>query len=83
MASSASRAGQVVIVVHVAVGADSRRVGVRVGERETHAGVIEFGAQPGIGAVARFARRGETGGHVVRAGGALKVARVAGIALRG
>lgn len=82
MAGHAGRGGQVVVVIDVAVQANARWIGVRIGQREAGAGVVEFGVQPGIGAVALLAIRGKAGGHVIRVGGALKFFGVAGIALR-
>ena len=83
MARSASRAGQVVVVVDMAVEANAGRIGVRIRERETHACMIEFRIQPGIRSVASFASRRKAGRHMIRVGCRLKVVRVARVALRG
>lgn len=83
MAGSAGRAGQVVVIVDMAVEANARRIGVRIRERETDAGMIEFCVQPGIRPMTSFARRRETGGHMARVGCGLKIIRVARVALRG
>jgi len=79
----ASRAGQAVVVVDVAIEADAGRVGVRVGEREANAGMVEFCVEPGVRPMASFAGRGETRGHMVWVGCGLKVLRVARVALGG
>ena len=65
MAGDAGRAGQVVVVVDVAIGASPRRNGVQAGEREPGAGVVEGGIKPGAGAVALVAGLREIRGHVV------------------
>ena len=57
MAAYACCGGQVVVVIDVAVQADPRRIGVRIRQREAGAGVIEFGVQPGVRAMALFAIR--------------------------
>ena len=81
VAGDAGRAGQVVVVVDVTIEADTRRVGVRIGQRESHARVIELCVRPTICTVALLATDRETGGHMVWAGGALILRGVAGIAL--
>jgi hypothetical protein len=83
MAGSAGRAGQVVVVVDMAIEAYAGRIGVCIREREAGACMVEFGVQPRVRPVATFARRGETGGHMVRVGCCLKVVRVARVALGG
>ncbi len=57
MAAHAGCRSEVVIIVDVAVQADARRIGVRIGQREAGAGVVEFGVQPGVRAVALLAIR--------------------------
>ncbi len=81
VAGSAGRAGQVVVVVDMTIEAYAGRIGVRIREREADACMVEFCVQPGVCPVAIFARRGETGGHMVRVGCRLKVVRVARVAL--
>ena len=81
MAGSACRAGQVVVVVDMAIEAYTGRIGVPIREREADACMVEFCVQPRVCSVAIFARRGETGGHMVRVGCRLKVVRVARVAL--
>ena len=81
MASEAGGAGQTVVVVDMAIQTDARRIGVRIGQREAKAGVIELCVRPTICTVALLASDRETRGHVVWAGGALVVRGVAGIAL--
>ena len=65
----------------MAIEARAGRIGVRVGEREADAGMVEFCVEPGVRTMATFARRGEAGGHMVRIGCSLKVLRVARVAL--
>jgi hypothetical protein len=65
----------------MAIEAYARRIGVCVREREANASMVEFCVQPGVRPMATFARRGETGGHMVGVGSGLKVVRVAGVAL--
>ena len=57
VAGGAGYGRQVVVVVDVAIGAHPWWIGVRVGQRESHAGVVEFGAQPGVRAMTLFANR--------------------------
>ena len=59
MARHAGRAGQVVIVVDVAVGTLSWRHGMGACQHESRAVVIECRVQPSRRAVARFARLGK------------------------
>jgi len=59
------------------------RIGVRIREREAEACVIEFCVEPGVRAVASFALRRETCGHVVWTNRRLVVLQVAGIAFCG
>ena len=83
MARHARRGGQVVVVVDVAVGADSRGHKVQPGEREPRGGVVERRVQPGGRVVAGLTGLGEIRGDVVGVGGALIVLQVAGHAGRG
>ena len=82
VAGSAGCASQVVVVVDVAIGADSRRIGMRVRERETYAGVVEFGIQPRAGAVTGFACGGKTRRYVIRIRCRLEIVCVARVTLR-
>ena len=75
-------AGQVVVVVDVAVDALPRRYRVPAGQLESHRRVVELRIQPVIGGVATLTRGGKLGGDVVWIGGLLEVRRVAGIARR-
>lgn len=76
------RAGQVVIVVDVAISALARRHGVATGEKEPGRRVVELGIQPVVGAVAGVALSRELRRHVVRIDGGSKVRLMAGEALR-
>jgi len=73
MAGDAGRAGQVVVVVDVAIRALPRRHGVCAGQWEVHQRVIEGGRLPGVRGVALLASRGKGARHVIRIRGALKV----------
>ena len=75
-------AGEVVIVVDVAVGALSWRHGVPAGQGKPNRGVIELGIQPVVRQVARFTGGGKLRGDVVRIGALLEIRRVTGNALR-
>jgi hypothetical protein len=79
----ARRAGQVVIVVDVAIDALAGRVRVPSSQQEPGHAVVKLGVQPVVGCVAALARGGKLGGNVVRIGSALKVRLVAGEARRG
>ena len=78
MASDAGRAGQVVIVIDVAIGAGARRDRVQAGEREPGGVVIKRGIQPGAGAMALVASLWEVRGDVIRIGRALIALEMAG-----
>ena len=74
----AGRAGQVVVVVDVAIGALPRRNRMRAGQHKIYRGVIETGRLPTRSSVALQAIRGEVGRDVVRISRALKILKVAG-----
>ena len=74
----AGRAGQVVVVVDVAIGALPRRNRMRAGQHKIYRGVIETGRLPTRSSVALQAIRGEVGRDVVRILGRLKILKVAG-----
>ena len=73
MAGHTSRAGQVVVIIDVAIGTCARRDRVQAGEREPGGVVIKCGIQPGAGAMALLAGLREVRCHVIRIGRALKV----------
>ena len=75
-------AGQVVVVVGVAIGALPWRHCMSAGQRKSHRRVIELRIQPVIGSVAAFTRGGKLRADVVGIGRPRKIRRVAGIALR-
>jgi len=77
VARDACRAGQVVIIVDVAIGAQARRNRVIPRERESGAVVIERRVRPSACAMARIASLGEVRGHVIRIGRALVILQVA------
>ena len=83
MAGNARRAGQVVIVVDVTIGAQAGRNHVASGQRESGGGVVELCVEPTVGAVARLAGGGKLSGDVIGVGRALEFGRMAGIAIRG
>ena len=83
MAGSAGRAGQVVVVVDMAVEANARRIGVCVRERKAYPCVIKFCVEPGIRPMTSFASRRKASRHMIRVGCRLKVVCVARVALRG
>ena len=79
----AGGAGQVVVVIDVAIGALPRRNRMRARQHKIHRGVIEFRRLPRRGGVALQAIRREVSSHVVRILGGLKILEVAGQASRG
>jgi len=83
MARNAKRAGQVVVVVDVAVGALPWRHRVCPGQREPRSAVIELRIQPVVSRVAGFAGRRKLAGDVVGISAPREIRGVAGIALRG
>jgi hypothetical protein len=83
MAIYASRAGEVVVVVDMAIGALPRRHGVAGGQRKPDGTVIELGVQPVIGSVATIAGAGKVGRDVVGTLGRLEISQVTGRASGG
>ena len=77
VAGDASRAGQAVVVVDVAIGAQARRNRVIPGEREPGAGMVECGIHPVGGVMAGIASLREIRGDVVGIRCALEVFQVA------
>ena len=71
---------EVVVVIDVARRAGN--IGVAVGQREAGAVVIEFGVEPSIKGMARFASSGEVRRGVVGVGRFLEVFQVTGRAVR-
>ena len=82
MARHAGGAGQVVVVVDVAIGALTWRHRVRAHQWEAGRSVVECRIQPGAGAVALLTGLREIRRDVIRIGRALKVIQVAGYAGR-
>jgi len=83
VARNAIGAGQVVVVVDMAVDALARWNSVSAGEHKPGGVVIELGVKPVVGGVAGLAGGGELGADVVRIYGRLKVGGVARVALSG
>src|SRR4029077_13242285 len=82
VAGDAGRAGQVVVVVDMAVGAGARRDHVQSGERETGSFVIERGIEPSAGAVTLDAGLREIRSYVIGIRRSLEILQVAGDAGR-
>jgi len=78
VAGDTSRAGQVVVVVDVAVEADTRRIGVRIGQREANRVVVKGRRLPSARGVALLTILREASGDVIRIGRGLKILQVAG-----
>jgi len=76
VATHASRAGDVVVIVDVAVRALARRHHVRSGQREAGLRVIKACRLPCARVVTHLAGLRETAGHMVRIAGALKIFQV-------
>lgn len=81
VATNAGRAAQVVVVIDVAVRANTWRISVTTGEGKSDRVVIEGGVQPGIRAVTAIASGGETGADVGRICRRFEIRRVTRIAL--
>ena len=79
----ASRAGQVVVIVDVAIGALARRHRMSTAQRESHRIVIELGIHPVIAGMAGIAVGGEFSANVIGIGGGLKILEVTETAGRG
>ena len=82
MARHTRGAGQVVVIVDVAIRTLPRRGRVRPGQREPRAVVVERRVQPGRGAMALVASLGEVCRHVIGGRRALVVLQVTGDARR-
>lgn len=80
VAGNAGRAGQVVVVADMAIETDPRRIGVRIGQGEAHARVIELCVRPTVCTVAKLTTDRETRGDMIRVGCTLVIRSVAGIA---
>lgn len=78
MTGHASRVGQFVVVVHVALRA--RQGGMRAGQRPSGFAVVELRPRPGRRAVARVTGGGESRRLMVRIGGVVVVIHVTGAA---
>src|SRR5262249_14232240 len=76
----ARRAGQVVVIVDVAVGAGARWHGMQSGKRKPGAVVVELRVRPVAGVVALLAGLREVRSRVIRIGRALEVLQVSGYA---
>ena len=79
----ASRAGQVVVIVDVAIGALARRHRMSTAQRESHRIVIELGIHPVIAGMAGIAVGGKFRANVIGIGGGLKILEVTRRAGRG
>lgn len=82
VAGHACRAGQVVVIVNMAVRALPRGHCVRVGQRKPYCGVIELSIQPVVRTVALVAGCPELRGNVVWIRRDLKVRRVTRVTVR-
>ncbi len=82
VARYASRAGQVVIVIDVAINALPGWNRVSSSQWKPNRTMIEFRVQPTVGRVAGFAGGRELCRNVTRVRGLLKIGGVAGVALR-
>lgn len=80
--SNTRGAGEIVVIIEVAVGALARGHGVPAGQWKSHNAVVEFRIQPVVHPVANIAIRGEVGGDVIRVRRLLEIRCVAGIAGR-
>jgi len=65
VAIHASRAGEVVVVVDMAIGALPRRHGVAGGQGKSDGAVIELGVQPVVGSMTTIAGGGKVGCDMV------------------
>ena len=77
MTGRTGRAGQVVVVVDMAIEADARRIGVCIGERETHGGVVKGCRLPRDRAVALLTVLREPPSNVTWIRGALEILQMA------
>lgn len=75
VASAACAAGQLVVIVHMALGA--LEICMSVGEREPHRVVVEICGLPCAGAVAQLASLREVQRNVIRIGGFLVIREMA------
>jgi len=77
MAIHASRTGEVVVVVDMAIGALPRRHSVAGGQGKSDGAVIELGVQPVVGSVTTIAGGGKVGCDVVGTLSRLEISHVA------
>lgn len=82
VARQASRGGQVVVVIRVAIRALPRRHSVPARQQKPCGRVVKFSVEPVIAGVACVACRRELRGHVIGIGGRLKILEVARSASR-
>jgi len=83
VAGNTGGAGEVVVIVDVAIHALARRHCMATGQRKSCRRVIELRIQPVVCRMAGFAGSRKFAGDMVGIGGPSEVRRVAGIALRG
>ena len=82
MATYACSAGEIEVVVDVAIATLPRRNRVTSGERKSHRRMIEVRAEPIVRSMARVAGGRETAADVIRIRRTLKIRRVTRITLR-
>ena len=77
MAGSTGRAGQIVVVVKMAIEADAWRIGMCIGQREANGVVVKGCRLPRNRGVALLTSLGETPSNVARTRSALEILQMA------